>query len=78
MPDWVCEPAQPDRAAQLVHYIGRGIGHVWLLDQASRTIEAYRLDHASWTRVAIAVAGGRLRAEPFDDIELDLSSLWVP
>lgn len=78
MPDWLCEAAEPDRAAQLARYVGRGVGHVWLLDQASRTIDAYRVDHAGWTRVAIAVAGERLRAEPFDDIELDLSSLWGP
>jgi hypothetical protein len=51
---------------------------VWLLDQASRTIEAYRLDRAGWVRVATAVGEARLRAEPFDDIELDLSSLWRP
>jgi hypothetical protein len=75
-PDWLCEAAEPDRAAQLARYVGRGIGHVWLLDQASRTIEAYRLDHAGWKRVAIATAGARLRAEPFEDIELELSSLW--
>jgi hypothetical protein len=41
-------------------------------------VEVYRLDVDSWRVVAMHGGDAKVRAEPFDAIELDLSSLWLP
>jgi hypothetical protein len=50
---------------------------VWFVDPGPQTLEVFRLDGGGW-RLAMTVAGdARVRAEPFDAIELDLSGLWA-
>lgn len=75
-PDWLCESAEADRAAQLARYAARAIGHVWLLDAATRTIDIYRFASGRYAQVATARGDVRVRAEPFDAFDLDLSSVW--
>jgi Uma2 family endonuclease len=54
------------------------VPHVWLVDPEERTLEIFRLDGDSW-RLAAGYAGDvKVRAEPFDAIELDLSQPWLP
>jgi hypothetical protein len=50
--------------------------HLWLLDPAPRTLEVYRLDGGGWRVVLTAAGNDRVRAEPFDAIELELASAW--
>ena len=58
------------------HYADAGVGHLWLVDPRVRTIEIYRLDGGSWRVVETHAGEVSVRAEPFDAIELDLTSLW--
>ena len=82
-PDWVCEVLSPstaarDRTRKLHHYGRAGVGHVWLLDPTPQTLEVLRRDGDAW-RLVLAVAGdARVRAEPFDAIELALEGVWKP
>jgi hypothetical protein len=73
-PDWICVPGEEDRAAQLERLNGR-VAFLWLLDQTIRQILVYRWRRDAWEM--LTSAGTRLRAEPFPDVELDLSSLWA-
>lgn len=75
-PDWLCEPAEADRAAQLASYLGQGIGHVWLVDPLTRTLDVYRFTSSGYSHVTISQGNARLRAEPFSAFDLDLSSIW--
>jgi Uma2 family endonuclease len=81
-PDWLCEILSPstaarDRTRKMHHYARAGVRHVWLIDPALQTLEVYRLDGDGW-RVALTAAGGdKVRAEPFDAIELDLGGVWA-
>jgi Uma2 family endonuclease len=81
-PDWVCEVLSPttaalDRTRKMHHYARAAVGHVWLVDPGPRTLEVFRLDGDGW-RLASSFAGDiKVRAEPFDAIELDLSNLWA-
>ncbi len=81
-PDWVCEVLSPstaalDRTRKMHHYARAGVPHLWLLDPAPETLEVFRLDGDTW-RVVMSVAGNqRVRAEPFDSVELDLGQLWA-
>ncbi len=81
-PDWVCEVLSPhteatDRSEKMDIYARESVGHLWLLDPIVRTLEVYRVQEKQWMRVGAWRADARVRAEPFDAIELDLSALWV-
>lgn len=80
-PDWLCEvlsrsTEKLDRAEKLPRYAAAGIRHVWLIDPRLRTLEVLRLHEAKWLTLAIHHDDARIRAEPFDAIELDLAVLW--
>ena len=80
-PDWVCEVISPsteriDRSRKMRIYAREGVQHLWLLDPLVRTLEVLWLENARW--VVIATHGDRdiVRVEPFDAIEIGLSTLW--
>jgi Uma2 family endonuclease len=80
-PDWVCEVVSPgtaamDRTTKLAIYAREGIAHAWLVDPLVRTLEVLRLESGRWSIVSTGAADDVVRAEPFGDIELDLSVLW--
>ena len=81
-PDWLCESLSPstarlDRTKKLRAYGRERVSHVWLVDAAAQTLEVYRLDGDSYRLVLTAGGDDKVRAEPFDAIELDLSILWA-
>jgi Uma2 family endonuclease len=81
-PDWACEvlslgTAVKDRAKKLPIYARENVGHVWLVEPLQRTLDVLRLHEGRWTIVAVHEGGARVRAEPFDAIELDLGILWA-
>lgn len=80
-PDWVCEVLSPstakyDRTDKLLIYAREGVRWVWLVDPLQRTLEAFRQHEGRWVLLGAWHDGARLRAEPFDAIELDLAVLW--
>jgi Uma2 family endonuclease len=80
-PDWVCEVASPsterlDRAKKMPVYAREGVAFLWLVNPATRTLEAYRLSDGRWLLLATHAGSARFRAEPFDAVELDLAALW--
>lgn len=81
VPDWVCEVVSPssvraDRFLKLPFYARAGVGHAWLVDPAAELLEVYRLDGPTWRLASISAGATRVRAEPFDAVELDLGLLW--
>jgi Uma2 family endonuclease len=87
-PDWVCEVISPstgrlDRVKKLPHYARWGVGHLWFVDPLQKSLEIYRLTHRSdgaqlgtWGVVGTHGDAEKVRAEPFEAIELDLALLW--
>jgi Uma2 family endonuclease len=80
-PDWVCEVLSPstmslDRAAKLPVYARERVRHVWLMDPVARTLEVFRLDGERYTLLGTHAGPARVRAEPFEAIELELAFLW--
>jgi Uma2 family endonuclease len=53
------------------------VGHVWLIDPRLETLEVYRLEGERYSLLDTHERGARVRAEPFDAIELDLAALWA-
>ena len=82
-PDWICEVLSPstatfDREEKMPLYAREGVRHAWLVDPIARTLEVFVLGaEGRWTRAGIHRDDARVRAEPFDAIELDLRVLWA-
>ncbi len=80
-PDWVCEVLSPstaalDRGIKLPVYGREGVRHVWLMDPEARTLEVFRLEGGRYMLLVTHTGLARVRAEPFETLELDLSFLW--
>jgi Uma2 family endonuclease len=80
-PDWVCEVLSPstasfDRKEKLPVYAREKVSHVWLVDPAVKLLEVYKLLDGRWTLLSTHANADRVRAEPFDAVELELGSLW--
>jgi Uma2 family endonuclease len=80
-PDWACEVLSPstmalDRAAKLPVYARERVRHVWFVDPEARTLEVLRLEGERYTLLGTHAGPARVRAEPFDAIELELAILW--
>ena len=81
-PDWVCEVLSPstaflDRGDKLRIYAREQVPHVWLVDPEGKTLEVLLLDGTTYRIVDVFSGETKVRAVPFDAIELDLSILWA-
>jgi Uma2 family endonuclease len=79
-PDWVCEVPSPgtaktDRTMKLPIYARERVGHVWLVDPLLRTLEVLRLESGRWSILTTHKDDARVRAEPFEALELELGVL---
>ena len=82
-PDWVCEVLSPstaklDRTRKREIYAREGIAHVWLVDPDMRTLEVFQLHEGQWVERGTWSGDARVRAEPFEALELELGALWPP
>jgi Uma2 family endonuclease len=81
-PDWVCEVLSErteamDRGKKMRLWRREKVAHVWLLSPELRTLEVYALAaQERYSLVDTYEGNARVRAEPFDAVELDLSALW--
>ena len=81
-PDWICEVVSPstariDRVRKLPIYAREKVAHAWIGDPMARTLEVFRLD-GDWKLVQTFGddAPARVRAEPFEALELELTRWW--
>jgi Uma2 family endonuclease len=83
-PDWVCEVLSPsterrDRADKIRLYASAGVSNAWLVNPLQHTLEVLRLSSerpGQWTSVGVFIDDAKVRGEPFEAFELDLSVLW--
>ena len=81
-PDWLCEVLSPstediDRRKKLPIYARASVAHAWLVDPLQQTLEVLRLESQRWSIVADHEGNAKVRAEPFEAIELGLRALWL-
>jgi len=81
-PDWVCEVLSDstrklDRVKKVPIYARSGVRHAWLVDPIARTLEVLRLERERYMIMATYADDARVRAEPFDAVDLDLAVLWA-
>jgi len=81
-PDWACEVVSPstagaDRVRKMRIYARENLGHLWLVDPISKTLEVYRLEPPRWIVVSTHSGSDRVRAEPFEAVELEIARWWL-
>jgi Uma2 family endonuclease len=81
-PDWICEVLSTstealDRGKKLRIYAREGVAHAWLVDPLARTLEVMSLEAGRWMQRGRYDSEVRVRAAPFDAIELELGALWI-
>src|SRR5262245_41496039 len=78
IPDWTCEILSTNRRNDLVrkkHLCHRHhVGHYWIVDPLDQTLSVYRWHADGYLEVLAAERGQRVRAEPFDAIELPVGA----
>lgn len=60
---------------KLRRYHQAGVPHYWLLDQLDGTLTVHRYTSDGYLVALRATASERVRAEPFDAVELQVSAL---
>lgn len=81
-PDWVCEVLSPsthrlDKARKMPIYARYGVSHIWLIDPANKSLDVYKNASGTWALAAAYFEDDKVRAEPFGEIEIALTNLWI-
>jgi Uma2 family endonuclease len=80
-PDWICEILSPsnardDQVTKFETYRRCGVPHYWIADPHLRTLQVFRLTPDGYLVALTAQAGQRVRAEPFDAVQLEVGVLF--
>ena len=80
VPDWVCEILSTNKRNDLVKkkraYHQHHVAHYWLVDPVEETLSVQRWHPDGYLEVLVADREARVRAEPFDAIELRVGVLF--
>ena len=81
-PDWVCELLSPstrklDLEEKRPVYAREGVGHLWLVDPAARTLEAFALEEGGWRPAGGVRGAGPVSLPPFEAVAFPLDALWA-
>jgi len=82
VPDWICEILSPStRGYDLItkrrFYAEIGVPYLWYIDPDARALTVSKLQDGRWVELGVHGPDEKIRAEPFDAIELDLSDWWT-
>jgi hypothetical protein len=80
-PDWACEVLSPetavrDRGEKRVVYAKAGVRHLWLVDPALKTLEAFECRSGKWVLLDVFRDDACVAVAPFVDVAFSLSPLW--
>lgn len=80
-PDWVCEvlsrsTRRIDQGVKMDIYAREGVRHVWHIDPRRRALDIFLLNEGRWARVNSFSQEEKIRAPPFEALELELPLLW--
>ena len=82
LPDWVCEimsdgdARRRDGIQKRRIYADLGVPHFWLVDTERESLAVLRLTERGYVEVLEAGRGERIRAEPFEAMELQVGILF--
>jgi Uma2 family endonuclease len=81
VPDWVCEIMSPNTASydnivKRRFYAEIGVQDLWYVDPMRRELEICRSLEGKWLSLGVFGGEERVRAEPFEAIEISLGEWW--
>ena len=81
VPGWACEILSPrtrsyDLLARRPFCAEIGLGHLCYVDPDARSLTVSRLLEGKWLELGVFGRDQRVRAEPFDAIEIALGDWW--
>jgi len=81
VPDWICEILSPStRGYDLVvkrrFYAEIGVEHLWYVDPEARALVVSKLVEGRWVELGTWGPDEKVRAEPFEEVEIDLTGWW--
>lgn len=81
-PDWVCEVLSPgtvrkDKIKKMPIYARHEVRYAWLVDPLEKTLETFHLESGKWIVAGLYAESDKVRAVPFEQIEIDLGDLWL-
>ena len=81
VPDWICEIVSPsskrrDRVEKFNLYARYEVGFYWIIDPEIKSLEAFRLEQGHWVSLGVFADAIKVKLQPFDAVEIDLSQLW--
>ncbi len=81
VPDWVCEILSPSTASydniiKRRFYAEVGVAHIWYIDPVRKQLEVCRLVEGKWLQLGIFGRDEKVRAEPFEAVEIDMTEWW--
>ena len=82
VPDWICEILSPsnkryDLLTKRRFYARIGVQYLWYLDVEAGTLTVSRLAGEHWLELGVWGTSEKVRAEPFETVELSLDP-WLP
>jgi Uma2 family endonuclease len=82
-PQWVCEvisksTARVDRVLKLPIYAREKVDYAWLIDPDKNTLEVFLRQDKGWFLLNTFAGNDKVSVSPFEAIEIDLGSLWLP
>jgi Uma2 family endonuclease len=79
-PDWVCEILSQNKRNDLIKkkraYHRSEVGHYWIVDPIEETLAVYRWHSDGYVEIIMAAREERIRAEPFEGLELHVGVLF--
>ena len=81
VPDWACEILSPttrgyDQRTKRPFYAEIGVSFLWYVDLDAHTLTVSKLEAQRWTELAVYGEDDRVRAPPFEEVELSLAEWW--
>lgn len=79
-PDWICEILSKNRRNDLIKkkrvYHRHEVGHYWIVDPIEETLAVHRWHTDGYVEILVADRDERVRAEPFEAVELRVGVLF--
>jgi len=82
VPDWLCEVLSPstlrkDKIKKMPAYARHGVPYFWLIDPQIRSLDVLKLESGKWVVLGVYAEDDKVRAEPFQEVEIDLGAFWI-
>jgi len=82
VPDFICEVLSPhtariDRTQKMSIYAENKVPFLWLVDPTLHMLEVYQLEPNGWHLAQTFAGSIKVRAVPFDAVELEMRDWWI-